>query len=128
MHRTRIFKAFLLLTIISMFAGQALAKGKKKTLDGYLVDIACANERSNELSTLGIVHTKQCLQMGPCSRSGYALLTHDRKVIRFDAAGNQKASGVIASADQKNDFWIEVSGRINGDEIVVSQLRLLPPE
>lgn len=111
-----------------MFAGQASAKGKKKTLHGYLVDITCASERSNELSTLGIVHTKQCLQMGPCFRSGYALLTRDRKVIKFDEVGNLKASGLIASADQKNDFRIEVSGRVDGDQIAVSQLRLLPPE
>jgi hypothetical protein len=128
MHRIRIFTAFLVIMFLSTFVGQASAKGKKKTLDGYLVDISCVNDRSNELATLGIVHTKQCLQMGPCSRSGYALLTRDRKVIKFDAAGNQEASKLIAAADQKNDFRIKVSGRLDGDEMAVSQLTLLPQE
>lgn len=128
MHQTRILKAFLVVIVLSTFVGQAAAKGKKKTLDGYLVDISCVNERSNELSTLGIVHTKQCLEMGPCSRSGYALLTRDRKVIKFDPAGNQQASKLIAASDQKNDFRIKVSGRVDGDQMTVSELTLLPPE
>src|SRR5689334_17589338 len=128
MHRMRIFTAFLVIMILSTFVGQAAAKGKKKTLDGYLVDISCVNDRSNELATLGMVHTKQCLEMGPCSRSGYALLTRDRKVITFDAAGNQEASKLIAAADQKNDFRIKVSGRLDGDQMAVSQLTLLPQE
>jgi hypothetical protein len=114
--------------ILSAFAGQVFAKGKKKTLDGYLVDISCVNDRSNELATLGMVHTKQCLEMGPCSRSGYALLTRDRKVIKFDSAGNQEASKLIAAADQKNDFRIKVSGRVDGDQIAVSELELLPQD
>src|ERR1043166_4289673 len=128
MPRIRIFTAFLVLMILSAFAGQVFAKGKKKTLDGYLVDISCVNDRSNELATLGMVHTKQCLEMGPCSRSGYALLTRDRKAIKFDSAGNQEASKLIAAADQKNDFRIKVSGRVDGDQIAVSELELLPQD
>jgi hypothetical protein len=126
MLRSRIFILFVI--VLTAFATQASAKGKKKTLDGYLVDISCVNDRSNELATLGMVHTKQCLEMGPCSRSGYALLTRDRKVIKFDDAGNEQAKKLIAAADQKNDFRIRAKGRLDGDEMTVTELTLLPQD
>ena len=98
--------------------------GKKKTIKGYLVDIACATERSGELGTLGIVHTKRCLQMPDCERSGYAVLTGDRKIIRFDAAGNQQAKQLIAASDRDKDYRIVVSGRVQKESMAVSELRL----
>jgi hypothetical protein len=116
--------AILLAVLISAFP--AAAKGKKKTLKGYLVDVSCATERTRELPTLGVVHTKECLQMPACVRSGYALLTTDQKIIRFDAAGNDQATKLIASADRKSDFRIRVRGRVDADQIAVSELQLLP--
>ena len=86
-------KSFRTLIIIVAMAGMLVpsawaGRGKKKTIKGYLVDVACVTERSSELGTLGIVHTKRCLQMPDCERSGYAVLTGDRKIIRFDAAAS----------------------------------------
>jgi len=99
-------------------------RGKKKTIKGYLVDVACVTERTSELSTLGIVHTKRCLQMPDCERSGYAILTGDRKIIRFDAAGNEQAKQLIAASDRDKDYRVVVSGRVQKDSITVSELRL----
>jgi hypothetical protein len=99
-------------------------RGKKKTFKGYLVDVSCVTERASELGTLGIVHTKRCLQMPDCERSGYAVLTGDRKIIRFDAAGNQQAKQLIASSDRDKDYRIVVSGRVEKESIAVSELRL----
>ena len=99
-------------------------RGKKKTIKGYLVDVSCVTERSSELGTLGIVHTKRCLQMPDCERSGYAVLTGDRKIIRFDAAGNQQAKQLIAASDRDKDYRIVVSGRVQKESIAVAELRL----
>ena len=115
-----IFVAIAGMLVPSAWAG----RGKKKTVKGYLVDIACATERSGELGTLGIVHTKRCLQMPDCERSGYAVLTGDRKIIRFDAAGNQQAKQLIAASDRDKDYRIVVSGRVQKESIAVSELRL----
>src|SRR5205823_5687926 len=98
--------------------------GKKKTIKGYLVDVSCVTERSGELGTLGIVHTKRCLQMPDCERSGYAVLTGDRKIIRFDAAGNQQAKQLIAASDRDKDYRIVVSGRVQKESIAVAELHL----
>ena len=115
-----IFVAMAGMLVPSAWAG----RGKKKTVKGYLVDIACATERSGELGTLGIVHTKRCLQMPDCERSGYAVLTGDRKIIRFDAAGNQQAKQLIAASDRDKDYRIVVSGRVQKESMAVSELHL----
>ena|SRR5579863_2040672 len=118
----------LAIAAILLFSSLSFAHshGKKKILSGYLVDISCATERANELATLGIVHTRQCLQMPDCQRSGYGLLTDDKKVLKFDAAGNVQAMQLIASTNQPKDFRITVSGRVNNDQIAVSKLELKP--
>ena len=99
------------------------AHGKKKTLKGYLVDITCINERAKELPTLGTVHTKKCLQMPDCERSGYAVLTPDRKVIKFDAAGNEEAKKLIAASSRQKDFQISVTGRLQNDLMTVITMK-----
>ena len=115
-----IFIAMAGMLVPSAWAGH----GKKKTIKGYLVDVSCVTERSSELGTLGIVHTKRCLQMPDCERSGYAVLTRDRKIIRFDAAGNQQAKQLIAASDRDKDYRIVVSGRVQKESMAVSELHL----
>jgi hypothetical protein len=118
--------AFLLVFAIARPA-DARSHGKKKNLHGYLVDIACSRERVQELPTLGQVHTKQCLQMPGCQRSGYALLTPSREVIKFDAAGNEQAQKLIAATGRAKDYRVVVSGRLEDDQLNVSQLALENP-
>jgi hypothetical protein len=102
----------------------AAAAGKKTTLDGVLVDVACATERSNDLSTLGIKHTKKCLQMPDCDKSGFALLTKDNKVLQFDEAGNGLARKLIAQTDREKDWRVKVSGKLDGDKVAVRKLAI----
>jgi len=108
--------------------GAVLASGgdnnKRQTINGYLVDLACISQRSSELATLGPKHTKKCLMMPQCERSGYAVLTLDQKVIKFDADGNQRAKKLIASSKREKDYRIVAVGSIVGDEIHVTKLEL----
>jgi len=92
-------------------------------MKGYLVDVACSNERAKELPTLGTVHTKKCLQMPDCERSGYAVLTPDRKIIKFDAAGNEEAKKLIAASSRQKDFQISVTGRVQKDMMAVLSMK-----
>ncbi len=94
-------------------------------MKGYLVDIACLRQRSSELDALGPKHTKQCLTMPQCERSGYAVLTNDLKVVKLDAAGNEKAKKVIASSKREKNYRIAATGNVIGDEMRVSKLELL---
>ncbi len=112
--------------LLAVVAGVASAGdlGRKQTIEGYLVDIACATQRSSELATLGPQHTKKCLTMAQCERSGYAVLSRDLKTFKFDASGNEKAKLLIASSKREKDYRIAATGIISGEEMRVNKLEL----
>jgi len=65
------------------------------TVNGYLVDLACAREEGQK-DGFGASHGKDCLQMPDCVKSGYGILTDDKRIIIFDKAGNDQAKKFIA--------------------------------
>ena len=72
-------------------------------------------------------HTRQCLLMPACRRSGYGVFTYETtRYLGFDAAGNQKALALIEASKKSEDFRVEVTGEIQGDKIKVNMLKLLP--
>lgn len=111
----------LTLVLLTAVALSAFAADTK--VQGYLVDIACATEEGQR-PNFGIKHSKMCLQMPECVKSGYGLLTDDKKVIRFDAASNEKAKQFITELKKNNDIKVNVTGTINGDQMSVSKIEL----
>jgi hypothetical protein len=101
---------------ISAFAVDTAVKG-------YLVDLSCAAEEGQR-ADFGIKHSKACLQMDECAKSGYGVLTDDKKVIRFDKGGNDQAKKFIAALARKNDVKITVTGNLSGDQITVNKIEL----
>jgi hypothetical protein len=122
------FSRGIALVVILVLALPALAagKGKKVTLKGTLVDVSCATERANDLDSLRVKHTRKCLQMPDCDKSGFALLTADDKVLKFDEAGNTRARALIAATDREKDWAVTVSGKLDGDTLAVKKLTLAP--
>jgi len=90
---------------------------------GYLVDIACAIEEGQR-PDFGIKHSRACLQMPDCANSGYGVLTDDKKIIRFDKAGNDQAKKFIEGLTKSNDVKVAVTGTLNGDQITVNKIAL----
>jgi hypothetical protein len=93
------------------------------TIKGYLVDIACGQEDGSKPG-FGAKHTKECLEMPDCANSGYGVLTDDKKVIRFDKAGNEQAKKFIADLKKNNDIKVTVTGAVTGDSMTVSKIEL----
>ncbi|HSE48449.1 MAG TPA: hypothetical protein VLA96_04515 [Terriglobales bacterium] len=122
-------RSFVLLFALALAALPTFSadtpKPRKVTLKGTLMDIACATERADDLDTLRIKHTKKCLQMPECEKSGYALLTADNKVVRFDPAGNEKVKALIASTQQEKELLVKVSGKLEGDRLTVKKVSLV---
>lgn len=118
-----LLSALVALALIALPA--TAASGKKVTVKGTLMDIACATERASELDTLRIKHTRKCLQMPECEKSGFAVLTADNQVLRFDRAGNQRAQALIAAARQEKEIQVKVSGRLEGDRLTVKKMSLV---
>jgi|SRR5215471_18765605 len=110
--------------VLILFATVALcAFAADTTVKGYLVDMSCAREEGSK-ADFGIKHTKDCLQMAECVQSGYGLLTDDKKIIMFDAAGNAQAKKFIAGLTKSSDIKVTVTGARNGDSMTVSKIVL----
>jgi hypothetical protein len=111
----------LTLVLLTAVALSTFAADTK--VQGYLVDIACASEEGQR-ANFGAKHSKDCLQMPDCAKSGYGLLTDDKKVIKFDAASNEKAKQFIADLKKEKDIKVNVTGTVNGEHMTVSKIEL----
>lgn len=115
--------ALTLIALMLLGAMAASALATDTTVKGYLVDRACAGEDADKPG-FGAKHTKKCLQMPNCEKSGYAVLTEDNKVITLDYNGNVQAKKLIAALTKNNDIRVIVTGTMNGGEIIVSKIEL----
>ena len=111
------------LTLVLLAAVALSAFAAETKVQGYLVDLACAAEEGQKPG-FGAKHSKGCLQMPDCVKSGYGLLTDDKKVIKFDAVSNEKAKQFIADLQKAKDIKVYVTGTVNGDNITVSKIEL----
>jgi len=110
--------------VLILFAATTLTAFAADTaVKGHLVDMACARE-DGQKAGFGASHTKDCLKMAECMQSGYGLLTDDKKIIMFDAAGNEQAKKFIAALTKTNDIKVTVTGTRNGDTMTVSKIEL----
>jgi hypothetical protein len=109
--------------IMVLFAAVAIAAFAADTqVKGYLLAQGCASE--SDKPGFGAKHTKECLERDECAKSGFGVLTDDKKFIKFDAAGNEQAKKFIAGLTKKSDIQVAVTGTVNGDQIVVSKIEL----
>ena len=71
-------------------------------------------------------HTRECLLMPECQKSGYGVYTSDNKFLKFDEAGSRKALAAIKASNRLDDFEVEVTGEVKDDTIKVATLKILP--
>lgn len=110
--------------VMVLFAAVSIgAFAADTTVKGYLVDLACAKEEG-EKPGFGATHKRGCLQMDECARSGYGVLTSDKKVVKFDSAGNEQARKFIADLKKAKDIRVDVTGDVKGDTMSVSKIEL----
>ncbi|HEV2961852.1 MAG TPA: hypothetical protein VG649_08525 [Candidatus Angelobacter sp.] len=110
--------------LVMLFAAVAIsAFAADTTVKGYLVDRECASEVGSQPG-FGPNHTKSCLQMPPCEKSGYAVLTDDKKIIKLDDKGNEAAKKFIAALTKNKDIKVAVTGDLKDDIITVTKIEL----
>jgi hypothetical protein len=69
-------------------------------------------------------HTKECLMMPECQKSGYGLYTQDNKYYAFDAEGSKKALALIKASPKLVDFEVEITGDLQGETLKVTTIKL----
>jgi hypothetical protein len=99
------------------------AQSQGQTLKGHLMDIACSSHHATEPGYTE-KHDKKCLLMEGCVKSGYSLVTPDKKVLKFDAKGNELAGDLIKKTDRDKDWTVAVNGTVSGNTIAVTSLQL----
>jgi Tfp pilus assembly ATPase PilU len=106
------------LLTLSLLASPALAETKTFT-DVSVVDVACSKKVAADADS----HTRDCALM--CQKSGYGIVTEDKKFIKFDADGNAKVLEALKASDKKDHLRVTVSGDVKGDTMKVSSVQLL---
>lgn len=110
--------------ILILFTTMSIsAPAADTTVKGYLVDLACASV-DGQRPGYGASHTKDCLQLPDCVKSGYGILTEDKQFIRFDKAGNDQAQKFIADLKKEKDIKVTVTGTVSGTSMTVSKIEL----
>ncbi len=110
--------------VLILFAAMAVsAFAADTTIKGHLVDLSCAAEEGHKPG-FAAKHTKDCLLMDECVKSGYGVMTPDNKVIKFDKAGNAEASKFISSLKKEKDIKVAVTGNVNGNSMSVNKIEL----
>lgn len=123
---------FILPGLVCAFVALAPAADIK----GVLMDQMCSGKADLRISgatgtlvggrIVAEAHTKECLLMPQCQKSGYGVYTSDNKFLKFDEAGNRKALAAIKASTKLDDFEVEVTGEIKDDTIKVATLKILP--
>lgn len=114
------FAAGVVLTVAGLTVGGA---AQSRELKGTLMDIACSSHHATEAGYTE-KHDKKCLLMAACVKSGYSLVTADKKVLNFDAKGNDLALDFIKKTDHDADWKVTVNGTVSGDTIAVTSIKM----
>lgn len=127
--------AVIFLAISSLgFAQQKMEKmGKTEkmeksehTMAGYMVDNACATKMEKAGATKAMEkaknHSKDCALQDACKASGYGLMSHG-KFYKFDEKGDKLASEYFDKTKKEKDFWVDVTGTMDGKTIKVESIK-----
>ena len=110
------------------------AQPSETKVQGVLIDKMCSYKAETRIVPGprlegGIIaiypHTKRCVFMPECQKSGYGVFTYDQKFLAFDDAGNQKALAYFKQSKQEDDFRVEVTGELQGDVIKITSIKPL---
>jgi hypothetical protein len=129
-------KRLLRLLIVAGLPGTFAMAAHAEEIKGILIDEKCSGKADLRISgATGLLeggrivaeaHTRECLLMPECVKSGYGVYTSDNKFLKFDEAGNRKALAAIKASTKLDDFEVEVTGEVKGDTIRVASLKVLP--
>ncbi len=124
-------------SLVMLAAGLISAASDQQDVKGVLMDQKCSGTADLHISgatgalvggrIVAEAHSRQCLMMPECEKSGYGIYTSDNKYLKFDEAGNRKALAAIKATTRIDDMEVEVTGQVKDDTIKVATLKILPP-
>ena len=86
--------------------------------DVSVVDVACADKAAADADA----HTRACALS--CQKSGFGILTPDKKFLKFDADGNAKMLAELKASDKTDHLRVNVTGEVKGDTLKAASVQL----
>lgn len=118
----------VLIAICILCAGSvshAASKGKRIHLRGHLIDNACWSENDHKDDQKFLrEHSKDCLQMPDCIKSGYSIVTAQGKVYPMDTASNASTTAWIEATKRDDNFLVDVKGHLRAGKLNVKKIQL----
>ncbi len=108
---------------VTALAASMAGQADNQKISGYLVDAVCAGNHATEPGYVE-KHDKNCQLMAGCIKSGYSLVTADKKVLKFDEKGNETALALIKATDRDKEWKVSVTGKVNGQTMAVESIKL----
>jgi hypothetical protein len=105
------------LLALSMLAVPALAANEAFN-NVSVIDVSCSKKAAADADA----HTRTCALQ--CQKSGFGILTADKKFLKFDADGNAKILEELKASDKKDHLRVNVSGDVQGDTLKVASVKL----
>jgi hypothetical protein len=99
----------------------ASAQTGTQKFQGHLVDTVCADGHATE-EGYAEKHERKCNLMDVCVKSGYSLMTADKKVLHLDAKGAEQALALVKSNPKEKDFRVTITGKMDGPTLVVQSI------
>lgn len=106
------------LLALGLMATPALAADQTFN-DVSIIDVACSKMAAADADA----HTRECALK--CEKSGFGIVTADKKFLKFDANGNAQVLAALKASDQTDHLRVNVSGDVQGDTIKVTSVKLL---
>ena len=116
-------KLSLVAVSVAAAAVFAFAQGESKTVKvtGYVVDNMCAEMHGTEAEAKR--HPNSCALMEACEKSGFAVVSGDKK-YKLDDAGNKLAADALKGAKTKKGLKVDVEGTLEGDTLHTAKLEV----
>jgi predicted component of type VI protein secretion system len=112
-------KIAVLLALLGLGAFPALAANAATFNNVTVIDVKCSTQAAANPDA----HKRTCA-LG-CEKSGYGILTSDKKFLKLDAAGNSEIAKELKASHRKDHLRVNVNGEVEGNTLKVSSIKLL---
>jgi hypothetical protein len=114
----------LSLTAIIVLSLIVIAQDKSVTLEGYLVDKACAtgkDAKQSDPQAAAANESRGCILMKSCFESGLGIYAEGKYTV-FDDKGNALAKAALEKSKKDKGAKFKVTGKVTGGKLAVESI------
>ena len=86
--------------------------------DVSIIDVSCSRKAAANPDA----HTRECALA--CAKSGYGIVTEDKKFLKFDANGNKDILAQLKESKKADHLRVNVTGDVEGSTLKVESVKL----